>query len=98
MKDIVGIDWDEGNLDKDWIKHQVSHTECEEVFFNLPLIVKKDVMHSKTESRHYALGRTLQDGLLFLVFTVRNDKIRLISARDANKKERKIYEKANTTI
>jgi uncharacterized protein len=98
MKEIVGFDWDEGNLDKNWIKHQVSHTECEEVFFNLPLMIEKDIKHSRTENRYYVLGRTLQNRLLFIVFTKRENKIRVISARDANRKERKIYEKANTTI
>ena len=98
MDDIIGFDWDEGNLDKNWIKHQVTHIECEEVFFNLPLMIEKDIKHSKAESRYYVLGRTHQDRLIFLVFTKREHKIRVISARDANRKERKIYEKANTTI
>lgn len=98
MKDMVGFDWYEGNLDKNWINQQVSNIECEEVFFNLPLLIEKDNKHSKTESRYYVLGRTHQNGILFLVFTKRENKIRVISARDASKKERKIYEKANTEI
>ena len=33
---IVGFDWDEGNKQKNWEKHQVDFRECEEVFFNQP--------------------------------------------------------------
>jgi len=34
----TGFEWDEGNKDKNWIKHKVSNSECEEIFFNQPLI------------------------------------------------------------
>jgi uncharacterized DUF497 family protein len=55
-------------------------------------------MHSKTEKRFYALGRTDSKRTLFIVFTVRNSLIRVISARDMNRKEREGYnnEQANT--
>ena len=98
MENIVGFDQDKGKLDKNWIKHRVSHIECVEVFFNLPLMIEKDIKHSTTESGYYVLGLTHQDRLIFLVFRKRENKIRVISARDANRKDRKIYEKANTTI
>ena len=53
----------------------------------------KDDKHSEKESRWYCLGKTNQARKLFVVFTVRNLKIRVISARDMHKKEREIYEK-----
>lgn len=92
LSNINGFEWDKGNVTKNWERHGVTHIECEEVFFHSPLIVKDDVTHSTTELRYYVLGKTNAHRQLFLVFTVRNNKIRIISARDMNKKERKIYE------
>jgi uncharacterized DUF497 family protein len=92
LDNLVGFDWDEGNKQKNWEKHKVEYTECEEVFFNTPLLISEDTKHSSQEKRNYALGRTDTNRMLFLVFTVRGDKIRIISARDQSKKERKIYE------
>ncbi len=91
MPHVAGFDWDEGNINKNWEKHQVTHLECEEVFFNIPLIVKEDEAHSETEVRHFVLGKTEAGRLLFVVFAVRDKKIRIISARDMNRKERKVY-------
>ena len=36
---VEGFEWDEGNIKKNWEKHRVSHIECEEIFFNSPIIV-----------------------------------------------------------
>src|SRR3989338_6785835 len=85
------FDWDEGNLDKNWEKHKVAYYECEEVFFNEPLVVAEDEEHSKEEKRYYAWERSNQGRLLFLVLTVGGRKIRVIPARDINKKERRYY-------
>jgi hypothetical protein len=89
---VEGFEWDEGNIKKNWEKHRVSHIECEEIFFNSPIIVSGDVPHSKSEDRYFVLGKTDTDRLLFVVFTVRGAKIRVISARDMNRKERTVYE------
>jgi uncharacterized DUF497 family protein len=48
---INSFDWDDGNRTKNWDKHQVSSTECEEVFFNTPLLLFDDLAHSQQESR-----------------------------------------------
>ena len=92
---IDGFDWDEGNIDKNWIKHQVSNSECEEIFFNIPLIIADDRKHSQLEKRYYALGQTNARRWLFIAFTMRKDKIRVISARDMSQKERQAYAKRN---
>ncbi len=89
---IVGFDWDEGNKQKNWEKHQVDFRECEEVFFNQPLLIHEDAQHSSQEKRFYVLGRSDIGRTLFLVCTLRHNKIRVISARDQSKRERKIYE------
>jgi hypothetical protein len=95
MKNILanckGFQWDEGNRDKNWYLHQVSNSECEELFFNLPLIIAHDTKHSQTEQRYYALGRTAANRWLFIAFTIRDDLIRVISARDMNQKESRKY-------
>ncbi|MBN1472583.1 MAG: BrnT family toxin [Syntrophaceae bacterium] len=88
-----GFEWDEGNITKNWEKHDVSAGECEQIFFNKPLIVKRDREHSKLENRYYVLGRTNLNRLLFAVFTVRNENIRIISARDMTPSEIERYQK-----
>ncbi len=93
---ITGFDWDDGNRQKNWDRHQVSTGECEEVFFNLPLLLQDDSGHSQSEPRFYVLGQTNTARLLFIAFTVRKDKIRVISARAMSHKEREIYEQENS--
>lgn len=75
-----GFDWDEGNLVKNWKKHRVSASECEQVFFNSPLVAGLDEKHSNREPRYYALGITDAKRKLFIAFTVRKKLIRVISA------------------
>ncbi len=87
-----GFEWDEGNFLKNWEKHSVTASECEQIFFNHPLVSGKNLKHSKQEYRYYALGHTDGGRHLFVVFTIRNRLIRVISARDMNRKERKVYE------
>jgi uncharacterized DUF497 family protein len=96
LSQIIGFDWDENNHEKNWEKHGVLASECEEVFFNLPLLLQPDPSHSQKESRYYVLGHTVLDRRLFIAFTVRENKIRVISARDMSKKERHIYEQINS--
>ncbi len=91
---LDGFDWDEGNLTKNWERHQVSSAECEEVFLSVPLLLADDVKHSTDESRHYVLGQTNSGRLLFIAFTVRGTRIRVISARPMSGKERQIYGQA----
>jgi len=89
----IGFDWDEGNLHKNWERHRVTAEEAEDAFFHEPLVVRGDVRHSKGEKRYYALGQTAAGRRLFVAFTVRGDLIRVISVRDMNRNEGKIYAK-----
>jgi uncharacterized DUF497 family protein len=86
-----GFEWDEGNSDKNWDLHQVTDGECEQVFFNLPLIIASDTKHSQQEQRIFALGRTDADRWLFIAFVIRENRIRVISARDMNDREARKY-------
>ena len=92
LSECSGLEWDEGNSEKNWTKHRVSRSECEQVFFNLPLVVTDDPKHSQYEERHFALGQTDTGRGLFVVFTIRNNAIRVISARDMSRAERRVYD------
>jgi uncharacterized DUF497 family protein len=93
---ITGFDWDDGNSRKSADKHDVSQAEAESVFFNDPLIVAADSRHSETEQRFHALGKTSHNRLLHITFALRQNgtMVRVISARDMHRKERKAYEQA----
>ena len=94
---ITGFDWDDGNNRKNNLKHDVSSAEAEQLFFNEPLLLLPDTLHSYTESRIHALGKTDGGRRLHVTFTLRfnNSMIRVISARDMHRKERAIYEQQN---
>jgi uncharacterized DUF497 family protein len=93
---LAGFEWDEGNRTKNWDKHQVTMSECEEAFFNLPLLLADDSDHSQQEKRFYILGQTNLQRKLFISFTIRKNMIRVISARDMSRKERQVYGKTTS--
>jgi uncharacterized DUF497 family protein len=74
------------------VSRSVSHAECEQVFFNQPFVVGEDITHSQEEERFYVLGNTDAGRALFLVFTIRDELIRVITARDMSRRERRIYQ------
>jgi uncharacterized DUF497 family protein len=84
LDNCIGFDWDEANADKNWERHQVTPETAEDAFFHEPLVVR-------SHERYYALGRTAANRRLFVAFTVRRRLIRVISARDMNRNETKIY-------
>jgi uncharacterized DUF497 family protein len=88
-----GFDWDEGNIDKNFIRHGISNKESEEIFFN-PRLSYPDSKHSLNETRYIILGKTDAGQILSASFTLRGSKIRIISSRPVNKKEKLDYEKA----
>jgi uncharacterized protein len=96
LDQISGFDWDDGNSRKSADKHDVNQAEAESVFFNDPLMVVEDTKHSEAEPRLNALGKTAQNRLLHITFTLRQNgtMIRVISARDMHRKERKAYAQA----
>jgi hypothetical protein len=92
FEQFSGFQWDRGNIDKNLIKHNVENWECEQVFFNRPLLVLDDPKHSVSEKRWAAFGKTDADRFLVVMFAKRNNLIRIISSRDMNKRERKFYD------
>ena len=95
LSPITGFDWDDGNSLKSVDKHSVSQVEAEQVFADIRLLLADDVKHSQDEVRYHALGRTLENRLLHVTFTLRANRarVRVISARDMNRKERGLYER-----
>lgn len=93
LRQPAAFEWDKGNKGKNR-KHRVTDEECEETFFDPQKKLLKDVLHSQTEPRYLLIGSTKHQRLLFVVFTFRNDKVRIISARDLNQRERRLYEEA----
>lgn len=94
---ITGFNWDAGNDRKSEDKHGVSMAEAEQVFFNIPLLMLEDTLHSQKEPRIHALGKTDDGRRLHITFTLRSNgrQIRVISARDMHRKERTNYEQTS---
>ncbi len=91
-KKLFEFQWDKGNIEKNK-KHNVEDKEAEEVFLDDGKVILKDKLHSiGLEERFILLGKTKRNRLLYVVFTHRDDKLRIISARDINKKEVYLYE------
>ncbi|MGH8137886.1 MAG: BrnT family toxin [Steroidobacteraceae bacterium] len=95
LEKVTGFDWDDGNSRKN-DRHGVSMAEAEQVFFNTPVLMLPDPAHGQSEPRYHALGKTIDGRRLHVTFTLRGGGklIRVISARDINRKERAIYEQA----
>ncbi|MBZ5538635.1 MAG: BrnT family toxin [Acidobacteriia bacterium] len=101
FSEMTGFEWDDANRLKNWERHHVAWWECEEAFFHKPFYVIRDMAHSQKEDRYFALGRTKAGRPLFLAFTLRGSRIRVISARDKSRRERTIYDekaKKNSTV
>ena len=84
----TGFDWDEANREKILRKHSVTATECEELFVNQPLLQLEDPAHSAAEPRFIVLGTTNAGRSLVCVITPRGERIRVVSCRPMNRKER----------
>ena len=91
--EFAGFEWDAGNREKNH-KHGVHASECEQVFFNKPLLILDDPKHSVAEDRFAAFGQTDGGRKLVVVYTQRASLLRVVSARDMNRRERQFYEQA----
>ena len=93
VRGLSGFEWDPGNWRKSELKHGVAAAEAEEVLLNDP-VCQVDTPHSGDEQRYVALGVTNEGRTLFVAFTIRRSRVRIISARPMSRKERVIYEEA----
>ena len=94
LEDVIEFDWNEANKQKNWLKHKVSIKEVEDIFYDSKRLLLEDIKHSEKEKRFILIGKTKKERMLFTVFTTRNEKIRIISSRDTNRKEENLYEEA----
>ncbi|MGB8411303.1 MAG: BrnT family toxin [Candidatus Binatus sp.] len=98
--EIAGFDWDDGNRSK-CQKHGVSQAAIESVFRG-SIAVLPDPLHSKSEERFKAIGKSADGRWIFLVFTMRTRRgrrlVRPISARFMHKKEVEHCEKETATL
>ena len=92
LKKIIGFEWDQGNIEKSYLKHGITIREAEESFLDENVFLQEDIKHSEKEERFIAISKTGKNKMLFSIFTIRSKKIRIISTRGANKKERRLYE------
>ena len=88
----LSFEWDDRKAEANVQKHRVSFEEASTVFADPLALTIFDPLHSEGEDRYVTLGRSQRQRLLVVVFTDRDDRIRIISARVATRRERKDYE------
>lgn len=100
LPEPITFEWDKGNIDKNLKKHKVSNKEAEQVFNDGSKFIFEDEKHSGEEIRYGLFGESDKGRRLSIVFAVRSDKLRIVTARDVSKRERREYEKIkkNSTI
>ncbi len=86
------FEWDPNKNRKNIKIHGISFDEASTVFRDTLSLTISDPLHSDEEERQILIGNTSKNRLLVIIHTERGDKIRIISARKAAKKERKQYE------
>jgi len=86
------FEWDEKKARKNLKKHGVSFEEAATVFGDPLSLTIDDPLHSKHEKRFVTMGESIRRRILVVVHTERGDNIRIISARVATRRERRIYE------
>ena len=92
VEQLMGFDWDDGNIYKNEDSHKLNYRFIEEVFFNEPLLIVEDFEHSEDECRCVVYGKDNKNNKIMVVFTIRDNLIRVISAREMTKKEKNFYE------
>jgi uncharacterized DUF497 family protein len=95
--DIRGIvfEWYPPKAQSNLKKHKVSFQEASTIFGDGNILELPDREHSAEELRSIGIGRSDKGRLLFVNFTVRRDRVRIISARQAESWERREYENTN---
>jgi uncharacterized protein len=86
------VQWDPEKAQANLKKHNVTFTEGASVFDDPLAITIDDPAHSIGEVRFLTIGYSARNRLVVVVYTDRDDEVRMISARQATPKERNIYE------
>lgn len=99
QSDVFEFEWDRGNSTKNKTKHGVSTADIEGVFaLKLAVPIGRQVAPSVDEERLCVVGPTTAGGMISVVFTLRDGRVRPISSRPASRKERKLYEEVRKTL
>ena len=85
-------EWDPAKAAANGKKHRVSFEEAASVFLDALALTFWDPDHSAEEDREVTIGRSAQQRILFVAHAAREDRIRIISARQATSRERRQYE------
>ena len=86
------FEWDDNKAESNIFKHGITFEEAVTAFADPYLLFTEDSKHSEREVREWAIGESENGSILVVVFTMRDEQIRIISARKATKRERKRYE------
>ena len=89
------IEWDEKKAQRNITKHGASFKEAATVFGDLQSFTIEDPLHSEEENRFVTIGESFRGRILVVVHTERDSNIRIVSARTASRRERKLYEEGN---
>lgn len=88
------FEWDDGNSSKSLVKHGIECDLVESVFRDPSLLVLgEQIQPYVSEARYGIIGKAHDGSILFICFTIRKKKIRPISSRVVNQKERGLYGK-----
>ena len=90
------FEWDDGKAALNWRNHGVSFEMARDVFQDIFAIEWIDDRHGDMEQRFVTVG-TVEGRLLFVAYTLRGQRIRIISAREAEPRERRRYHNENET-
>lgn len=90
----LSFEWDEKKAKSNAKKHGVTFDEASTVFGDARSLTIPDPVHSEVEDRFVTMGSSYRGKLVVVVHTERGDNIRIISARPANRRERKAYEES----
>jgi uncharacterized DUF497 family protein len=91
---MMEFEWDPEKAAQNLAKHEVSFQDAATVFGDPLAVTYHDPDHSEDEDRFLTFGRTRDGRLVVVSHTDRGDETRIISARRATRRERKLYEKA----
>jgi hypothetical protein len=95
QENFLEFEWDTEKARRNLRKHNVSFREGMMVFNDIFAITFVDDAHSRQERRFLTLGISDLEQVLVVSHTLVGEKVRLISARKATKRERELYEKEN---
>lgn len=85
------FEWDSVKSKTNKEKHRITFEEASSVFGDENSLTIDDVAHSRYERREITIGKSVNNQVLVVVYTVRGKNIRIISARKANQKEKAQY-------